>query len=84
MNVREAYSSCDFRSLFDVSVSVVQNETPRINGKMLPQYMGRMVFLICDTSNVGQDPYGNQIVRTTDGVDVIVSLPPGEQFERYA
>lgn len=59
-----------------------QNETPRINGKMLPQYMGRMVFLICDTSAVGQDQYGNQILRTTDGVEIVAVLPPGEQFER--
>lgn len=60
-----------------------QNETPRISGKMLPQYMGRMVFLICDTSTVGQDQYGNQILRTTDGVEIVAVLPPGEQFERY-
>ena len=50
---------------------------------MLPQFMGRMVFLICDTSSVGQDQYGNQKLRTTDGVEIAAVLPPGEQFERY-
>jgi hypothetical protein len=49
---------------------------------MLSSYMGRMVFLMCDTSSVGQDHYGNQILRTTDGVEIVCSLPPGEQFER--
>ena len=49
---------------------------------MLSQFMGRTVFLICDTSAMGQDQNGNQILRTTDGVDITAMLPPGEQFER--
>ena len=49
---------------------------------MLGQFMGRMVSLICDTTSVGQDSYGNSVLRMTDGVEISAIVPPGEQFER--
>ena len=58
-------------------------QTPRISGKMLPSFLGRMVYLIFDCNNVGQDAFGHALVKTTDGVDVIVQLPPGDQFDRF-
>jgi hypothetical protein len=56
--------------------------TPRVTGHMLAQHMGRMVFLVCDTSSFGNDNRGNFLVKTTDGVEIAAAIPAGEQFER--
>ncbi|KAJ1379980.1 hypothetical protein B484DRAFT_412202, partial [Ochromonadaceae sp. CCMP2298] len=57
------------------------SEIPRVNGKLLSQYLGRMVYVICDANSVGQDNFGNQVLRTTDGVNITAKLPSGETLD---
>ena len=57
--------------------------TPRISGKMMESFVGRMIYIICDVSSATRDQAGNQVIRSTDGIDIIAQLPAGERFERY-
>eukprot|EP01040_Poterioochromonas_malhamensis_P004982 gene4983-5343_t len=54
---------------------------PRINGKLLGRYMNRVVFIVIDATSLRRDQYGRMVAKTTDGIDVTVSLPAGEVFE---
>eukprot|EP01039_Chlorochromonas_danica_P010496 gene10496-11627_t len=52
---------------------------PRVNGQLLGQHLGRQVVLICDVSHA--QPAGGPSVfsaRSSDGVDLFLALPPGE------
>jgi hypothetical protein len=55
--------------------------TPRVNGKSLQNYVGRVVFLLCDMrSKTYQGP--NQIATyTSDGLPITLMLPPCEPLE---
>ena len=55
---------------------------PRINGKLLESFVGRMIYIICDVSSATIDQAGNQVIRSTDGVDVIAQMPPGDRFDK--
>lgn len=57
------------------------NQTPRVSGRVMGNYVGRSVLLMCNTSTVSQDQNGNHIVRSTDGETITAILPPGELFE---
>lgn len=39
------------------------------------------MFLICDVTNARVADATHQVVRSTDGVEVVIALPPGERFE---
>jgi len=41
------------------------------------------VFIIVDTSERRLDQFGQPVARSTDGMDIIVRLPPGERFDTY-
>ena len=43
----------------------------RVNGKSLPNYVGKNVFLVGTVKSANT-------VTTTDGIDVTCTLPPGE------
>lgn len=45
--------------------------------------MNRVVFIVIDATSLRRDQYGRMVAKTTDGIDVTVSLPAGEVFERY-
>mmetsp|Transcript_3416 Transcript_3416/g.5322 ORF Transcript_3416/g.5322 Transcript_3416/m.5322 type:complete len:116 (+) Transcript_3416:72-419(+) len=56
--------------------------TPRITGKMMPNFLGRTVLLMCDCSSLGQSEDGASIiVQSTDGARVAAYLPAGETIE---
>jgi len=49
---------------------------PRINGKLMNRYIGRVVQLVCELQHVDQNN-GNAIVKASDGIQVTVILPAG-------
>lgn len=53
----------------------------RINGKLMAKNVGKVVTLIC--TYIGKNERGQAVVKTSDGVDIVAVLPPGESFERY-
>lgn len=46
----------------------------------MPKNVGKVVTLIC--TYIGKNERGQAVVRTSDGVDIVAVLPPGESFER--
>eukprot|EP01031_Cornospumella_fuschlensis_P038428 gene38428-46705_t len=55
--------------------------TPRVTGQALGQHQGRHVLLICDVSRATASGPNMVGCKTTDGVDVFLSLPPGESVQ---
>jgi hypothetical protein len=51
---------------------------PRVNSKLLPQFSGRMITLFGEVLNSNGDTC---FIRTSDGGEVQVQLPPGESLE---
>ena len=45
----------------------------RVNGKSLPNFVGKNVFLVGTVKS-------DKMITTTDGIDVICNLPPGDSM----
>jgi hypothetical protein len=50
---------------------------------MLEQNIGSTVYIVGDTSNTNGYDEGTIVVRTTDGIDLSLSLPDGVVLNRY-
>ena len=57
-------------------------QTPRINGKLLNQFMGRSVFLMVEDASPQQGSTDRYIARSPDGVPISLIVRPGESLER--
>lgn len=53
-----------------VSISM---QHARVNGKSLPNFVGKNVFLVGTVKS-------DKMITTTDGIDVICNLPPGDSM----
>lgn len=51
---------------------------PRVNSRLLPQYIGRHILLMCEIINIENR---NTNVLASDRGEVKIHLPPGETFE---
>ena len=63
------------------SFVIIRMDTqPRVNSKLMNQYIGHNVLLVGEVVQAGMD---RNIIRASDGGEVVIQLPPGQALERY-
>lgn len=59
----------------------MQMSSPRVYGRLFPQYTGRIVSVIGDAGMHLTDNNGHPVIKLSDGIDVTLHLPAGERID---